>query len=295
MPREIDGGEQKIADFGGGSFRVCIELGLDLVGLLADFSQHRARIVPVEADGAGFRLKFQRPGQGREPHRHAGKSALILGAAAVARAPCRAFSSRLDPLPQSLRRHSGVCECSSPKTCGWRRISFSVMAWTTSPKSKARCSSRHAGVEHDLEQEVAELVLEVGEIAARNGVGDLIGFFERVGDDGREILLPGPKGSRSPGVRSAAMISRSRPMSREGVMMRSCVSRADPITLCCHSRAERSEEPGIHNHHRCTSCTDRDYGFRTRRFAAFRNDAMITSATSGSPRTGTKCAVPCRR
>ena len=52
---------------------------------------------------------------------------------------------------------------------------------------------RHAGVEHDLEQQVAQLVAQVGEIAAGDGVGDLVGFLERVGRDGREILLQVPR------------------------------------------------------------------------------------------------------
>ena len=56
---------------------------------------------------------------------------------------------------------------------------------------------RHAGVEHDLEQEVAQLVAEIGEVAAGDRVGHLVGFFERVGRDGREILLqvPGAAGA----------------------------------------------------------------------------------------------------
>ena len=52
---------------------------------------------------------------------------------------------------------------------------------------------RHAGVEDDLQQEVAELLAQVGEVAARDGVGDLVGLFERVGRDGREVLLEVPR------------------------------------------------------------------------------------------------------
>ena len=52
---------------------------------------------------------------------------------------------------------------------------------------------RHAGMEHDLEQEVAEFFAQIVEVAARDGVGDLVGFFERVGRDGREILLQVPR------------------------------------------------------------------------------------------------------
>ena len=51
MPREVDQREQEIAGFLGERFGVAmIERGLDLVGLLANLVQHRARIVPVETD-----------------------------------------------------------------------------------------------------------------------------------------------------------------------------------------------------------------------------------------------------
>ena len=58
MARKIDDGEQKIADFARGIGCIAIERGFDLVGFLADFVQHRARIVPVEADLAGLVLQF---------------------------------------------------------------------------------------------------------------------------------------------------------------------------------------------------------------------------------------------
>ena len=50
----------------------------------------------------------------------------------------------------------------------------------------------HSGVEHDLEQQVAEFALEVGEVAAFDGVGHLIGFLDGVGRDGREGLFKVP-------------------------------------------------------------------------------------------------------
>jgi hypothetical protein len=56
----------------------------------------------------------------------------------------------------------------------------------------------HAGMEHDLEQEVAEFLAQVVKIAAGNRVGDFVGLFQRIGRDGREILLEIP---RAPCVR----------------------------------------------------------------------------------------------
>ena len=46
----------------------------------------------------------------------------------------------------------------------------------------------HLRVEHDLELEVAELISERIHVVAGDCVGDLIGFFDRVGGDGREAL-----------------------------------------------------------------------------------------------------------
>ena len=50
----------------------------------------------------------------------------------------------------------------------------------------------HAGVVDHLQQEIAELLAQIVEIAARDGVGDLIGFLDGVGRNGREILLEIP-------------------------------------------------------------------------------------------------------
>src|SRR5262249_40133324 len=52
---------------------------------------------------------------------------------------------------------------------------------------------RHAGMEHDLEQEVAELLAQIGEITARDGVGDLVGFLDRIGSNRREVLREVPR------------------------------------------------------------------------------------------------------
>jgi hypothetical protein len=48
------------------------------------------------------------------------------------------------------------------------------------------------GIEEDLQEEVAEFVLEVGPGAALDGVEDLVGLFEGVSLDGVEGLLAVP-------------------------------------------------------------------------------------------------------
>src|ERR1700761_7259086 len=58
----------------------------------------------------------------------------------------------------------------------------------------------HAGVEHDLQQEVAEFVAEIAEIIARDRVGDLIGLLDGVGRDARKILLEVPRAAGAGGA-----------------------------------------------------------------------------------------------
>ena len=51
---------------------------------------------------------------------------------------------------------------------------------------------RHAGMKHHLQQEIAEFLTQVIEIAARDGVDDFVGFLDGVGSNGRKILFEIP-------------------------------------------------------------------------------------------------------
>ena len=54
----------------------------------------------------------------------------------------------------------------------------------------------HLRVIDNLQQQVAELVAQIVHIAARDGVGDLIGLLDRVGRDAGKVLLDVPRASR---------------------------------------------------------------------------------------------------
>ena len=72
VTREVNHGKQQIANLSGGRAFVhfgTIELGFDLIGFLANFSQHRARIVPVKSNFACLVLQFEGAGQSREGDR----------------------------------------------------------------------------------------------------------------------------------------------------------------------------------------------------------------------------------
>jgi hypothetical protein len=74
MAGKIDHREQEVANFASRRRPVsCGNLGLDLVCFLANLGQHRERIIPIEANSAGFSLQFERPSDGRERHRDAGE------------------------------------------------------------------------------------------------------------------------------------------------------------------------------------------------------------------------------
>ena len=82
-------------------------------------------------------------------------------------------------------------------------------------------------MEHHLQQEIAEFVAQIAEIAARDGVGDLIGFLDGVGRDLAKFCSRS-HGQPLPGVRSAAMISSRPEISREGFMLHRCVRGSGP-------------------------------------------------------------------
>ena len=58
---------------------------------------------------------------------------------------------------------------------------------------KALFLIRHLRVEDDLQEEIAQLVLQVIEIAALDRVGNLVGFLDRVRSDRGEILREVPR------------------------------------------------------------------------------------------------------
>ena len=194
MPRQIDQREQQIAGFLREFLLVAaVERGLDLVGLLADLvaapradRSSRSRrlealrcssIARVSAGCPALTLRQQRScasvSSGRRAARSAFSSALmrshaLLTPAGVSRRPVGEHM-RMPPDHLARDRLDHVAERERILLLG------------------------HAGMIHHLQQEIAELVAEIVEIAARDGVGDLIGFLDGVGRDGRKILLEVPR------------------------------------------------------------------------------------------------------
>ena len=51
----------------------------------------------------------------------------------------------------------------------------------------------HAGMKYDLQQQIAEFIAEIGEVAARDRVGDFVGFLDGVGRNARKRLFEVPR------------------------------------------------------------------------------------------------------
>ena len=54
---------------------------------------------------------------------------------------------------------------------------------------------RHASMENDLQKQIAQLVLQISQIVARDRIGNFIGFLERIGRNRAEVLLEVPRTS----------------------------------------------------------------------------------------------------
>ncbi len=193
VAREIDDREQQIADLARDFLLLsAIELVCDLVGFLANFRQHRLRVVPVEADLAGLLLQLERTRERGQAGRNAGEGAVAAGGRGLARLHARGFLLRLDLIPLNVdlvgRQPAFVAEhvrMTADQLLGDR-------LHHVAERERALLLG-HAGVEHDLQQQVAQFVLQVVEVAAADRVGHLVGFLDGVGRDGREILLEVPR------------------------------------------------------------------------------------------------------
>ncbi len=195
VPREIDKREQEIAGFVGELIGIApVECGLDLVGLFANFMQHRAGIVPVEADAGGFTLQRHRARQrglsGLDAREQRWLRKLTV------RPPCRAFGFLLglDALPCTLHTRRRQISIACPQTHADAADHLARDRLVPRRRNaNAFCSSASAGVIHHLQQKIAQFFAEIVEIATPDGVGDLIGFLDRVGRDRRKILFEVPR------------------------------------------------------------------------------------------------------
>ena len=182
----------KIADFRRRICRIFLKRLFDFVRLFANFAQHGARIVPVEADPARLGLQLERAGQRGQGDRHAGERAL---AGRLARRGLFAFLLFLlcfDVFPKALDGLR-VVRAAFAEHVRVPADEFGGDRLDDVAKIERVLLLRHAGVKYDLQQQVAKFFFKIGQIASRNGVGDLVRFFERVGCNRCEILFEIPR------------------------------------------------------------------------------------------------------
>ena len=129
----------------------------------------------------------------------------------------------------------------SPKTCGWRRTSFACDGARDAVEVAVSLLLEQEREEVDLEEQVAELVEELGRVVGERGVGDLVGLLDGVRDDraSRLLAIPGALGAQAPGQLLELVERRVR--RRATRRYRSCSSRPSSVV----ERVRRLEARGV--------------------------------------------------
>ncbi len=189
MAGEVRGDEQQVAHLLGQRRPVAVA-GRDQLGrLLLQLVQHRLGRRPVEAHARGPVLQLHRPGQRRQAERHPVEHAPGRGAGAL---------PGLDRLPVTdllLGRLVAALVAEDMRVAGDQLV-------RDRPRHVREVEHPrllgHPGVEHDLQQQVAELARQLVPGLPGDGVGDLVRLLDGVGGDRGEILLdiPGTAGRR---------------------------------------------------------------------------------------------------
>ena len=194
VPGQVGGDEQQVADLvlqalAVGLDRAAAELGAHLLDLLVQLGDHRLRAGPVETGARRARLQLQRALPLRQPARDAGQCGVIqfTGGGAL---------GALDLFPRGgLFLRIGGPGVGGPGVGEHVRVPAHHLVGDRGDnvvEAEGALLGRHLGVEHDLQQQVAQFVLQPVQVVAVDRVGDLVGLFDGVRGDCREILLQVP-------------------------------------------------------------------------------------------------------
>ena len=184
MPRHVDDREQQIPEFFVDLRRLATSDGiLELIQFLLDLFSHTPPVTPVEADIGGAFAQFLRAFQGRQCLGNSCEHAVV--------AICRPFL-RLDTLPAAVLCSRSALEVIA-EHMRMAAPHLVIDACRDIGEIEVPEFLGHAGVKHDLEQQVAEFIAKRGHVVAGNGISDLIGFFERIRGYRREVLLEVPR------------------------------------------------------------------------------------------------------
>ena len=194
MARDIRHDEKQIAELLGNPLLArafAFALGdrrFQLGDLFLGLGEHGAQARPVEADLSRALLKFHGAGESRKRDRH------VIQPRRGRSRSARGLLLGLDPLPHiSAKKLIAACVAEhvrvSPDHLAGDRINHVG-------EFEPLQLGRHLRVVNHLKQQVAKLVLQRIEIVARDRLGDLVGFLDRIRRDARKGLLDVPRAAR---------------------------------------------------------------------------------------------------
>src|SRR5690606_5483234 len=181
MPREIRDREQHVAELGLDPAPLTArDRFVELAELLGDLLARAARIGPIEADACGAASELHGARQRRQPDRHAVENALRWSLL----------------LPFQRLPGFGVRGSLGTRAAEHVRMTphhlFADAARDVREPERP-CLLRETRMEDDLEQQVAELVLELCDVAPLDRVRDLVRLLDRIRRDRLERLLEVPR------------------------------------------------------------------------------------------------------
>jgi branched-chain amino acid aminotransferase len=164
------------------------QLGAQFADFLVELVEHRRSVRPIEADPGRARRQLGGAGQAGEGSGHSGQHAGLR-----AGGPFGAFL--LLPLGRLAFGIKGSRGAEHMRVAPHHLVGNQAR---NVGKAEQAGLFGHAGMEHHLEQQVAQFGGQGREVAARDGVGDLIGLLDRIGRDGLEALrlIPRTAGTR---------------------------------------------------------------------------------------------------
>jgi hypothetical protein len=162
-----------------------LELLAQLLQFLGRLVQHRQRARPVETDLGRARLQLHRPLPFRQAARDAGQCGGVLLALG-------GTLGALDRIP--VAHHPvGIVDADIGEHVRVAALHLVADRACDLGEGKGALLLGHARMEHHLQQQVAQLVAEIVEVATVDRIGHLVGFLDGVRRDGREVLLQVPR------------------------------------------------------------------------------------------------------
>ena len=187
MPAEVGHHEEQVAEFFFDLVGVAADFGDKFSGFLGDLVQDMGGVGPVKADAGGAFLQFDRAQErGKADGNPVQRTALCLG---------RAFGG-LDGLPVDRLLFGRLVAAFGAKDVGMARDHLVRHLVGHVVEVEQAPFGGDLGVEDGLEQQVAQFSLQLVPGLALDGIGDLVGLFDGIGRDRREILFYIPGAAR---------------------------------------------------------------------------------------------------